>query len=208
LVVRTTCVRDGKFDPTGGYATDETNFRIWTARGAPQRDDVFFTREAPAGEACLVPDRANLCMGQRMMYLRPNPELLEPEFLLLSIYGPLTRTYVEMATNGSTVGHLRLGQVFSLPILWCPVDEQRDVVRHVRNATSSLEQAQAGADREITLLREYRIRLIADVVTGKLDVREAAARLPDEVEQPEPLDELEVERDDESTADDLEGAEV
>jgi type I restriction enzyme S subunit len=33
---------------------------------------------------------------------------------------------------------------------------------------------------EISLLREYRTSLIADVVTGKLDVREAAARLPDE----------------------------
>ena len=37
---------------------------------------------------------------------------------------------------------------------------------------------------EIELLREYRTRLVADVVTGKLDVREAAARLPDEA----PLD--------------------
>ena len=39
------------------------------------------------------------------------------------------------------------------------------------------------------LAREYRTRLIADVVTGKLDVRAAAARLPDEVEELEPLDE-------------------
>ncbi len=43
--------------------------------------------------------------------------------------------------------------------------------------------------RLIELSREYRTRLIADVVTGKLDVREAAARLPDEVEELEPLDE-------------------
>ena len=32
------------------------------------------------------------------------------------------------------------------------------------------------------LLNEYRTRLIADVVTGKLDVREATAKLPDEAE--------------------------
>jgi type I restriction enzyme S subunit len=32
--------------------------------------------------------------------------------------------------------------------------------------------------------------VIADVVTGKLDVREAAARLPDETEEPEPLDDV------------------
>ena len=47
--------------------------------------------------------------------------------------------------------------------------------------------------RQIALLREYRTRLIADVVTGKLDVREAAARLPQEAEDLEPLDENEVE---------------
>ena len=37
----------------------------------------------------------------------------------------------------------------------------------------------AGARREVALLREYRTRLIADVVTGKLDVRDAAAGLPE-----------------------------
>ena len=58
-------------------------------------------------------------MGQRMMYFRPDPDLLDSDYLLLGIYGPLTKTYVELMTNGSTVGHLRLGQVYSLPILWC-----------------------------------------------------------------------------------------
>jgi type I restriction enzyme S subunit len=56
--------------------------------------------------------------------------------------------------------------------------------------------------REINLLGEFRTRLIADVVTGKLDVREAAARLPDEVDEPERLDDLEGESDvDEEDAD-------
>ena len=47
-------------------------------------------------------------------------------------------------------------------------------------------------EREILLLREYRTRLVADVVTGKLDVREAAAKLPDEPlpETLENIDEL------------------
>ena len=47
-------------------------------------------------------------------------------------------------------------------------------------------------EREITLLREYRTRLIADVVTGKLDVRPAAANLPDESSAPEALIEADV----------------
>ena len=52
-----------------------------------------------------------------------------------------------------------------------------------------MSSATASTHRQINLLREYRTRLIAEVVTGKLDVREAAARLPDEVEEPEPLGE-------------------
>ena len=61
----------------------------------------------------------------------------------------------------------------------------------------------SGRNREISLLREYRTRLIADVVTGKLDVREAAARLPDEVEEQEPLEETEADNDlDADAADD------
>ena len=43
----------------------------------------------------------------------------------------------------------------------------------------TLETAITSANREIELLNEYRTRLIADVVTGKLDVREAAAALPE-----------------------------
>jgi type I restriction enzyme S subunit len=52
-----------------------------------------------------------------------------------------------------------------------------------------LRNAISRTQREIALLREYLTRLIADVVTGKLDVREAAAKLPDEAEEPEPSEE-------------------
>lgn len=53
---------------------------------------------------------------------------------------------------------------------------------------AKLDRATAAAQREIELVREYRARLISDVVTGKLDVREAAAQLPDEIQQAEALD--------------------
>jgi type I restriction enzyme S subunit len=187
LVVRTTNIRHGNFTLVGSYSTDQRNYEIWTQRGAPKVGDVFFTREAPVGEACLVPDRGDLCMGQRMMYFRPNSAVLDADFLLSSIYGPVVRRYIEIEANGSTVGHLRLGQVSALPLLWCPINEQKDIVAHIANESAPLGVAISRLEREIDLLREYRTRLVADVVTGKLDVREAAARLPDEA----PLDAVE-----------------
>jgi len=67
--------------------------------------------------------------------------------------------------------------------------EQAEIVTHIAVVTQPLNVAISRLEREIDLLREYRTRLIADVVTGKLDVREAAARLPDEA-APEAVEEI------------------
>jgi type I restriction enzyme S subunit len=73
----------------------------------------------------------------------------------------------------------------------------------VAKETKELNAAEKTALREIDLLREYRTRLIADVVTGKLDVRQAVERLPDEVDEPDELDDAELmaEGDDEELED-------
>ena len=70
-----------------------------------------------------------------------------------------------------------------------PFEEQAAIVSFLDRATADLDAATTSAQREISLLREYHTRFIADVVTGKLDVRAAAAGLPDEVKEPEPFDE-------------------
>jgi type I restriction enzyme S subunit len=70
--------------------------------------------------------------------------------------------------------------VRSLRVPFPPLKEQNAILAHVEKGTSRLNTAIARLEREIDLLREYRTRLIADVVTGKLDVRETAALLPDE----------------------------
>jgi type I restriction enzyme S subunit len=61
------------------------------------------------------------------------------------------------------------------------LEVQQQILEAVHIEVSSVEKAALRLEREIELLREYRTRLVADVVTGKLDVREAAAGLPDEV---------------------------
>lgn len=71
-----------------------------------------------------------------------------------------------------------------------PVSEQRGLVDSLTRQTDGISGAIKIAHRQIDLLREYRTRLISDMVTGKLDVREAAARLPDDPDADDPaLDE-------------------
>lgn len=72
------------------------------------------------------------------------------------------------------------GEVREIKVVFPPIDEQRAIVPAVARECLPLDTTISRLEREITLLREYRTRLVADVVTGKLDVRDAASWLPDE----------------------------
>jgi len=173
FVVRTSCVKDGRFNPEPGYWTDEANFVEWTAKGRPRAGDVLFTREAPTGEACLAPEALDFCLGQRMMYIRPAKKVLLSEFLLYSIYGGLARERISEKSKGSTVGHLRVGEVGELPLLVPPLDEQRTLIGFVGEELSRLRMLAAVSERAIALMTERRSALIAAAVTGQIDVRNA-----------------------------------
>ena len=82
--------------------------------------------------------------------------------------------------SGAAQPKLTKDRLLSISIAVAPPDEQDEIVRHTSEQTRPLIAAVSRLEREIELLREYRTRLVADVVTGKLDVREAAAHLPEE----------------------------
>ena len=75
--------------------------------------------------------------------------------------------------------NLNAGMVSRLVLPKLPLPEQIAIVNFVDKWRTNIDDAFGCSRRQITLLREYRTRLIADVVTGKLDVREAAAELPE-----------------------------
>ena len=69
-----------------------------------------------------------------------------------------------------------------------PLAEQRDISDHVVRNTKRIDTSVDLIRRQIQLINAYRTRLIADVVTGKLDVREAAANLSDEKDDEETIE--------------------
>jgi type I restriction enzyme, S subunit len=135
-----------------------------------------------------------------------------PDHMVSGYFDLLLRTpeykaeYLRRST-GITSSRLRLypDQFLSIPLLRPPESEQETIVKYVEAATADIQRAINQTQREIDLIQEYRTRLIADVVTGKVDVRETAARLPEEMEEPDAIDESE---DIAEFDEDMEGEEV
>ncbi len=137
-----------------------------------------------------VPD-TDLVASTGFAVLSPGPDIL-PEFLSIGIQSP---AFIDRVTANSigiaypAIAESRLG-VFHLAI---PPNktEQAAITEHVRRKSAPFDTTIMRLEREIALLREYRTRLIADVVMGKLDVRAAARNLPVEIEKAETVPDLE-----------------
>ena len=84
----------------------------------------------------------------------------------------------QQGTAKSTVDSLRLPMLQNIKTTVPPSEEQEELTRYLEQAEHRIDYAVAQAHRQIDLMTEYRTQLIADVVTGQLDVRKAAAQLP------------------------------
>lgn len=172
LVCRTTNVRDGVLKLDGGKYTNEETYFEWIKRGLPEPGDILFTREAPAGEACIVPQEPKLCLGQRMVLFKLKRDTVHPKYLLFSIYAGLADDFIKQLSQGSTVSHMNMADIVNIPLLRLPVQEQAEIVEYLEAILDRYDGLQQNAERAIELMQERRTALISAAVTGKIDVRD------------------------------------
>jgi type I restriction enzyme S subunit len=127
-LIRTTDIRNGRMDLSNTRKISEETYAYWARRMPPKSGDIFFTREAPMGEAAIVPEGERVCLGQRSMLIRLFPELFSNRFLLYVIQSPSFQTRMTEAAIGMTVKHLRVGGVEDLVVPVPPKTEQDQIV--------------------------------------------------------------------------------
>lgn len=170
FVVRTTNVKNQKLNFNGALYTDRKNFEIWTQRGVPPTGSILFTREAPTGEVCLVPENLKFCMGQRMMnFIAFDPQY--KDYLFDYLISDCLDRYINSVSHGSTVTHLRVEQVENIPVLVPSSKEIEDIHQHILKIKTQLYDIENKALQTIKLMQERRTALISSAVTGKIDVR-------------------------------------
>lgn len=154
-----------------------------------QDGDVLMTEGGDIdklGRGCVWWGEIADCLHQNHVFaVRPKKSALLPEYLAIVLASTHGRRYFETTakktTNLASTNSTTLGR---FPLQLPSIDEQREILAAIAARTSALDLARQCAKREIELLREYRTRLITDVVTGQLDVREAVSSLPDEAGEP------------------------
>jgi len=105
---------------------------------------------------------------------------LDLDYFVLLIRGCEKRLLREWTKQGATVESVEHQFLSNTRVPIPPLLEQKLIVEQLAVETAPLTTTISRLEREIELLREYRTRLVSDVVTGKLDVREAAKNLPEE----------------------------
>ena len=190
------CVRYGDLYTNHSFHITETRSRVdplvaKTAYTSIQYGDVLF---AGSGETIeeIGKSAANLicgpaCCGGDVIVFRPD-SAMNPAFLGYATDCRPTAQQKARMGRGFTVMHIYGTDLKYLSIAVPPVVEQAAIAHFLDHAISRIDRyirakeklfgaAQRHASAADGLLGEYRDRLISDVVTGKLDVREQAAAL-------------------------------
>ena len=141
-------------------------------------DDVVMARRGELGRCALVGVREEgwIC-GTGSLRIRPNVTVILPAFLALCLTCRSVREALAAGSIGATMNNLNATTVSRLRIPFPGLDDQAAIVDYLADATARLDEASNGVRNQVLAMGEYRQRLIADVVTGKVDVRQAAVDL-------------------------------
>jgi type I restriction enzyme S subunit len=152
--------------------------------------DIVFARRGELGRCGLVrkSEEGWIC-GTGSLRMRPKKGLFDPEYLLLVLSSRGIREFLSLRSVGATMENLNTSIIAQVCIPCPPLKDQSSISEHIFGVSAQIDHAISCAQREVELMREYCTRLIADVVTGKLDV--CGVELPevDEVEAREDWDE-------------------
>ena len=159
------------------FIDEETN-RVIRRSQLAENDILFVIAGATLGKTAVVsaevlPANTN----QAVAFIRPNTRVV-PSFLELWLQSPRIKELIWLNAVQSAQPNLSMADLGNFVTPVPPRNEQQEILDFVKEATKPMSDAIARTEREIALMQEYRTRLTADLVTGKLDVREAAAHLP------------------------------
>ena len=118
--IRTPNVGRGRLLLQGVNRVSEETYNEWTRRAVPRENDLILAREAPAGKVAIIKNGQTVCLGQRTVHLRPDPNQVDPDFLCYFLLAPSQQGSLLAGETGATTGHVNMRDIRRLPLVGLP----------------------------------------------------------------------------------------
>jgi restriction endonuclease S subunit len=143
-------LQDGVINLEETRHVTELDFKQWTRRVRPQADDVVFSYETRLGQAAIIPEGLECCLGRRMGLVRFKGGSVNPQFFLYQYLSPPFREFLESKTiRGATVDRISIKDFPSFPIAVPPLSEQQRIVGILDEAFEGIGTVKASAEKNL-----------------------------------------------------------
>lgn len=158
------CVRSpdvgwGTLDLGHALRTGEDEYRRRTVRGEPRPGDIVLVREGGGtGKAAIVEEGQHFSLGQRVMMIRPNCEVVMPKYFLYQLLSPAVYDeQIAPMSKGSASPHLNIGALRKFRFQLPPMSQQEQAVAcldelYKRKRELELQQSEVAAELDALLL--------------------------------------------------------
>jgi type I restriction enzyme S subunit len=167
FAVDTTCIIPGALVLERLRRVDDQTFAARNARLIPIRGDVVFAREGTVGTAVSLPDTPAVCLGQRVMLLRPS-SLLSERWLEQALMSPSTISQYRRRLVGSTVPHLNVSDVVRLAIPLPPSREQELILGRLAQGLRALHASRTLVEDARRMSERLSTSILAKAFRGEL----------------------------------------
>lgn len=130
--IKTSDIEDGRLNFEDVSYVNEDSYQEWTRRLTPEPGDIIFTREAPVGRVGIIPEDRKVCLGQRTVLIRPDPDKLDNQYLRYLLLSEDIQQKINALSTGSTVDHLNLEDLRSFEFRLPDLETQRKIGRLLR----------------------------------------------------------------------------
>jgi type I restriction enzyme S subunit len=153
------------------YISHEDDVR-YSQKYKPQLHDIYMVKSgATTGVTAIVEGRTDFNIWSPLAAIRCNTQMADPYYVLNYLRCKNFQEAVALNWSFGTQQNIGMGVLGDLAVVLPPLEEQREIARHLDSQLGVFPTMREAAETAVTLLRERRSALIAAAVTGKIDVR-------------------------------------
>ena len=162
------------FTKRRGFISPEEHARF-SKKYKPKRGDIYLIKSgATTGNVAFVDTDDEFNIWSPLAVIRPHRKMATTLFVFYFMKSRSFFQSIELGWSYGTQQNIGMNVIENLPIVRPPIDEQHRITAFLDQKADVINEAITKKERQIDLLQEYRTILIANVVTGKIDVREDA----------------------------------